>query len=44
MDEIQEEEIRRIAREEIRKAERRKEAKEMVKDPSSPRKRIIEVR
>jgi hypothetical protein len=44
MDEIQEEEIRKIVREEMRKAEKRKEAKEMIKDPSSPGRRIIEMR
>lgn len=43
MDEIEEEEIREIVRDEMKKAEREKEAEKMRKDPSSLRKRIVEI-
>jgi hypothetical protein len=44
MDKFEEERIREIAREEIKKAERRKEEEEMRKDPSSIRRRIQEIK
>jgi hypothetical protein len=44
MDKFEEERIREIVREEIKKAERRKEAEEMRKDPSSIRRRIQEIK
>jgi len=43
MDKFEEERIREIVREEIKKAERRKKEEEMRKDPSSIRRRIQEI-
>ena len=43
MDKFEEERIREIVREEIKKAERRKKEEEIRKDPSSIRRRIQEI-
>ncbi len=44
MDKILEEEIRKIVREEIKKAEKIKKRKAMLKDPSSSVRRRIEIK
>lgn len=43
MDQTEEERIREIVREEIKKAERRWQSEEMRKDPSSSRRRSREI-